>query len=110
MGMKTSGDTRQSLNKSSRRRAHTVPIFSPPCIGIPMLNASREAIVITIGYVRQRGAKEEQTVGLGGLAGAIPPGYPAGDSDIISLPNQLSDHGALCHGRQDSPVGPGTTN
>jgi hypothetical protein len=26
---------------------------------------------------------------LGGLAGAIPPGYPAGDSDITSLPNQL---------------------
>jgi hypothetical protein len=26
---------------------------------------------------------------LGGWAGAIPPGYPAGDSDIISLPNQL---------------------
>jgi hypothetical protein len=29
-----------------------------------MLNASREAIVITIGYVRRRGAKEEQTVGV----------------------------------------------
>jgi len=27
---------------------------------------------------------------LGGLAGAIPPGYPAGDSDIISLPNQVA--------------------
>ena len=26
---------------------------------------------------------------LGGLAGAISPGYPAGDSDIISLPNQV---------------------
>jgi hypothetical protein len=26
---------------------------------------------------------------LGGWAGAIPPGYPAGDSDIISLPNHL---------------------
>jgi hypothetical protein len=29
-----------------------------------MLNASREAIVITRGYMRQRGAKEEQTVGI----------------------------------------------
>jgi hypothetical protein len=28
---------------------------------------------------------------LGGLAGAIPPGYPAGDSDIISLPNHIPD-------------------
>src|SRR2546425_5463205 len=27
---------------------------------------------------------------LGGWAGAIPPGYPAGDSNIISLPNQLA--------------------
>jgi hypothetical protein len=26
----------------------------------------------------------------GGLAGAIPPGYPVGDSDVISLPNQLA--------------------
>ena len=26
---------------------------------------------------------------LGGWVGAIPPGYPAGDSDIISLPNQV---------------------
>ena len=29
---------------------------------------------------------------LGGWTGAIPPGYPAGDSDIISLPNQLGEH------------------
>jgi hypothetical protein len=28
---------------------------------------------------------------LGGWAGAIPPGYPADDSDIISLPNHLLD-------------------
>jgi hypothetical protein len=27
---------------------------------------------------------------LGGLAGAIPPGYPAGGSDITSLPNHLA--------------------
>ena len=27
---------------------------------------------------------------LGGWAGAIPPGYPAGGSDITSLPNQVS--------------------
>ena len=26
---------------------------------------------------------------LGGLAGAIPPGYPAGGSDAISLPNHV---------------------
>jgi hypothetical protein len=30
---------------------------------------------------------------LGGLAGAIPPGYPADDSDIISLPNQIGAAG-----------------
>jgi len=32
-----------------------------------MLNASREAIVITMGYVRQSGAKEDQTVGVSSL-------------------------------------------
>jgi hypothetical protein len=26
---------------------------------------------------------------LGGLAGAIPPGYPVGGSDIISLPDRI---------------------
>ena len=26
---------------------------------------------------------------LGGLAGAIPPGYPVGDGDVISQPDQL---------------------
>jgi len=26
------------------------------------------------------------------LAGAIPPGYPAGDSEIISLPNHIPVH------------------
>src|SRR5882724_6094879 len=34
MGVKTSGDTRQSLNNSSRRCAHTVRIFSPPQLGL----------------------------------------------------------------------------
>jgi hypothetical protein len=37
---------------------------------------------------------------LGGWAGAIPPGYPAGDSDIISLPNHLIEHDGRSQGGQ----------
>jgi hypothetical protein len=33
---------------------------------------------------------------LGGLAGAIPPGYPAGDSDVISLPAQIDMRAVAC--------------
>ena len=31
------GETRQSLNNSSRRCAHILLIFSPPYLGLPML-------------------------------------------------------------------------
>ena len=44
-GWNTSGDTIQSLNNSSRRRAHTGVIFSPPRIGMPMLDAGRKRLI-----------------------------------------------------------------
>src|SRR5690242_773652 len=65
MGLKTSGETMQSLNNTSRRCAHVSAIFSPPGCALPKLGAGREAIVFTTRYVMQRGAKEGQTVGLG---------------------------------------------
>src|SRR5215471_15049583 len=65
MGVKTSGETMQSFNNSSRRCAHTSAIFSPPGCALPKLGVSREAIVFTTRYVRQWGAKAEHTVGIG---------------------------------------------
>src|SRR2546421_6659553 len=65
MGLKTSGDTMQSPNNSSRRCAHVSVIFSPPGFALPMVGAGREAIVFTARYVMQRGAKAGHTVGLG---------------------------------------------
>src|SRR5262249_25761823 len=64
MGLKTSGETMQSLNNSSRRCAHVSAIFSPPGFALPMVGTGREAIVFTARYVMQRGAKAEHTVGL----------------------------------------------
>src|SRR5215831_6994282 len=64
MGLKTSGETMQSLNNSSRRCAHASAIFSPPGFALPKWGAGREAIVFTTRYVMQWGAKEGQTVGL----------------------------------------------
>src|SRR5215475_4452759 len=64
MGLKTSGETMQSLNNASRRCAHVSAIFSPPGFAMPKLGAGREAIVFTTRYVRQRGTKPEHTVGL----------------------------------------------
>src|SRR6266446_1539332 len=64
MGLKTSGETMQSLNNASRRCAHISAIFSPPGCALPKGGAGREAIVFTTRYVMQRGAKEGQTVGI----------------------------------------------
>src|SRR5262249_53808303 len=64
MGLKTSGETMQSLNNSSRRCAHASAIFSPPGFALPMVGAGREAIVFTACYVMQWGEKAEHTVGL----------------------------------------------
>src|ERR671936_7394 len=64
MGLKTSGETFQSLNNASRRCAHVSAIFSPPGFALPKLGVGREAIVFTTRYVMQRGAKKGQTVGL----------------------------------------------
>src|SRR5215471_1763389 len=64
MGLKTSGETMQSLNNASRRCAHVSAIFSPPGFALPKLGAGREAIVFTTRYVMQQGAKERQTVGI----------------------------------------------
>jgi hypothetical protein len=41
---------------------------------------------------------------LGGWAGAILPGYPAGASDIISLPNQLPFPLLLFHWEREPVV------
>src|SRR5215472_2599110 len=64
MGLKTSGDTMQSPNYSSRRCAHVSVIFSPPGFALPMVGAGREAIVFTARYVMQRGVKAGHTVGI----------------------------------------------
>src|SRR2546423_9247944 len=64
MGLKTSGDTMQSPNNSSRRCAHVSVILSPTGFALPMVGAGREAIVFTARYVMQRGAKAGHTVGL----------------------------------------------
>src|SRR2546421_13094083 len=77
MGLKTSGDTMQSPNNSSRRCAHVSVIFSPSGFALPMVGAGREAIVFTARYVMQRGAKAGHTVGL--CAG--PAGRPTREDD-----------------------------
>src|SRR5439155_16039250 len=64
MGLKTSGDTMQSPNNSSRRCAHVSAIFSPPGFALPKWGAGKEAIVFTTCYVMQWGAKVRHTVGL----------------------------------------------
>src|SRR5688500_10829055 len=64
MGLKTSGETMQSLNNSSRRCSHDSAIFSPPGFVLPMSGAGREAIVFTTCYVMQWGAKAGHTVGI----------------------------------------------
>ena len=64
MGLKTSGETMQSLNNASGRCAHVSAIFSPPGCALPKWGAGREAIVFTTRYVMQQGAKAGQTVGI----------------------------------------------
>src|SRR5882724_11330816 len=64
MGLKTSGETMQSLNNSSRRCVHVSAIFSPPGCALPKWVVGREAIVFTTRYVMQQEAKAGQTVGL----------------------------------------------
>src|SRR5262249_15586370 len=64
MGLKTSGETMQSLNNSSRRCVHVNAIFSPPGCALPKWGVGREAIVFTTRYVMQQGAKAGQTVGI----------------------------------------------
>src|SRR4029453_7264769 len=64
MGLKTSGETMQSLNNSSRRCVHVRAIFSPPGCALPKWGVGREAMVFTTHYVMQQEAKAEQTVGL----------------------------------------------
>src|SRR5262249_6932385 len=64
MGLKTSGETMQTLNNSSRRCVHVNAIFSPPGCALPKWGVGREAIVFTTCYVMQQGAKAGQTVGI----------------------------------------------
>src|SRR6516225_9402439 len=64
MGVKTSGETMQSLSNTSRRCAHVSAIFSPPGCALPKRGAGKEAIVFTTCYVTQWGAKVRHTVGL----------------------------------------------
>src|SRR5712691_3479624 len=64
MGLKTWGETMQSLNNASRRCAHVSAIFSPPGCALPKWGAGREAFVFTPRHVMQRRAKEGQTVGV----------------------------------------------
>src|SRR5262249_50315867 len=64
MGLKTSGETMQSLNNASRRCAHVSAIFSPPGFVLPKWGVGKEAMVFTTCYVMQRGAKAGHTVGL----------------------------------------------
>src|SRR5215510_9331676 len=90
MGLKTSGETMQSLNNSSRRCVHVNAIFSPPGCALPKWGVGREAIVFTTCYVMQQGAKAGQTVGLREIGGnpglegverkqsTLHPGWPNG--------------------------------
>src|SRR5215510_11004056 len=71
MGLKTSGETMQSLNNSSRRCVHVNAIFSPPGCALPKWGVGREAIVFTTRYIMPQGAKAGQTVGISLMETAI---------------------------------------
>src|SRR5207249_5569496 len=95
MGLKTSGDTMQSPNNSSRRCAHVSVIFSPPGFALPMVGAGKEAIVFRARYGMQRGAKAGHTVGIRRIYNSSTPGASPGrsaGSGIQGSPSFLGCH------------------